>query len=259
MATLRRYTPLLLLVFFCAHSNAAELVRLTPDNYDEFVPAGKEVDAIYGDWLVRNSNIVAVIADALPTRKANMTTGGVAGCVIDLTLRNQPNDLLGAYYPVQGRELQLIEIRTEDRLCFSSIDKEFEAPDTSVPQLAKQFTFVYKTKPQPNKPHIQLTYQIADGDQSVLIETTYINTHDQPIEIALKEKIRADVGFEFDYDQSKNLISAHDSWWQQAYGIYPGGTQPEIDLEKLKKQPPQVWHGVALAIAESGGIKTQTW
>ena len=96
-----------------ASSEAVELVRLSEANWDEFAPTGKEADAIYGDWVLRNDQIIVVIADAIEGRKANMTTPGVGGCVIDLTLRKQPNDQLGAYYPAAGRKLQLREIRAD--------------------------------------------------------------------------------------------------------------------------------------------------
>jgi len=76
-----------------------ELVSLTPQTYDGYVPAGKEVDAIFGDYALVNDAIVAVVADPLPTRNANMMTRNTGGCLIDLTtLRNQ-SDQLGAYYP----------------------------------------------------------------------------------------------------------------------------------------------------------------
>ena len=43
----------------CAQS--AEVLRLEEANWDATVPQGKEVDAIYGDWVVRNRHIIAVI------------------------------------------------------------------------------------------------------------------------------------------------------------------------------------------------------
>ena len=47
---------------------AAELLTLHPGNYADFVPAGKEVDAIHGDYVLRNDRIVAVVADPTLTR-----------------------------------------------------------------------------------------------------------------------------------------------------------------------------------------------
>ncbi len=58
---------------------AAEVIRLVEKNWDASVPQGKEVDCIYGDWVLRNDKIVAVIAEALPGRNANMTVRNVGG------------------------------------------------------------------------------------------------------------------------------------------------------------------------------------
>ena len=82
---------------------ATDFAVLSPETYDQFVPQGKEVDAIYGDYVLRNEHVVAVIAQPLATRNANMTVRGVGGSLIDFTERQAPNDQLGAYYPAAGR------------------------------------------------------------------------------------------------------------------------------------------------------------
>ncbi len=62
-------------------------------------PEGKEVDAIYGDIVLRNSMLTAVIAQTKSTRHANMTVRDVSGCLIDLTAQPGQSDQLAAYYP----------------------------------------------------------------------------------------------------------------------------------------------------------------
>ena len=62
-----------------APARGAELVRLNAKNFDTYAPAGKEADAIYGDYVLRNDKIVCVIADPVPTRHANMTIRNVGG------------------------------------------------------------------------------------------------------------------------------------------------------------------------------------
>ena len=54
-------------------SHAADLLRLSEKNWDGATPQGKEVDAIYGDWVLRNEHLVAVIGEAIEGRNANMT------------------------------------------------------------------------------------------------------------------------------------------------------------------------------------------
>jgi hypothetical protein len=80
-----------------------EVAVLDEANWDRFAPAGKEVDAIYGDIVLRNQHLVAVIARPLATRHANMTVRDVAGALIDLTTREAPSDQLSAYYPGERR------------------------------------------------------------------------------------------------------------------------------------------------------------
>src|SRR5215217_1417559 len=86
-------------LLFASPAPAADLVVLTPQTWDEFAPQGKEVDCIYGDVVLRNDRITAVIANPVAGRNANMTVKDVGGCVIDLTLRDEPNDQLSAFYP----------------------------------------------------------------------------------------------------------------------------------------------------------------
>ena len=59
-------------------------------------PEGKEVDCIYGDWVLRNDKIVAVIGEAIRTRHANMSVINVGGSVVDLTERDKQSDQLSA-------------------------------------------------------------------------------------------------------------------------------------------------------------------
>ena len=77
---------------------AGEIVRVSAETWDR-VPGGKEVDAIYGDWLLRNDMVVAVIGDAAPRRNANMSVKHVQGALIDFALLATNNDQLSAYYP----------------------------------------------------------------------------------------------------------------------------------------------------------------
>ena len=56
-----------------AAASAAEVAILNEANWAEFVPGGKEVDAIYGDIVIRNDKLVAVIANPVDGRNANLT------------------------------------------------------------------------------------------------------------------------------------------------------------------------------------------
>ena len=73
--------------------------ELTEQNWDRLIPRGKEVDAIYGDTVLQNSHLRAVIARPVATRNANMTVRNVGGCLIDLTVRAHESDQLSAFFP----------------------------------------------------------------------------------------------------------------------------------------------------------------
>ncbi len=55
----RRALGLLLLIGFAAPAWAADLVTLSPQTWERYVPHGKEVDAIYGDFVLVNDRLVS--------------------------------------------------------------------------------------------------------------------------------------------------------------------------------------------------------
>ena len=67
---------LLALALIVSPALAGEAAKLTPDNW-KLAPAGKEVDAIYGDYVLRNDKVVAVIGDAVAGRNANLACRAV--------------------------------------------------------------------------------------------------------------------------------------------------------------------------------------
>ncbi|HEY4259306.1 MAG TPA: hypothetical protein VGM98_04065, partial [Schlesneria sp.] len=79
---------------------AAEAIALNSTNFDDFAVTGKEADAIYGDVMLRNGFLSAIIAQPLASRHANMTTKDVAGALIDFSTRGTTGaDQLAAFYP----------------------------------------------------------------------------------------------------------------------------------------------------------------
>src|SRR5437762_3636873 len=85
---------------------AAELVTVSPANYEEFRPRGKEADAVFGDYVLRNDRIVVAVAD--PTLISGRSASrwaipNVSGAIIDLTQRGAPSDQLTAFYPAPLR------------------------------------------------------------------------------------------------------------------------------------------------------------
>lgn len=54
-------------------SQAAEHIVLDEENWEAVVPVGKEVDCIYGDHVLRSNRLIAVVANPVDTRNANLT------------------------------------------------------------------------------------------------------------------------------------------------------------------------------------------
>lgn len=96
------FAAVLVALFFSSLTADAAEVRLI---YPEFEPdlKGKEVDWIYGDYLMKNDQISVVIAAPISTRDANLTVREIGGSILDLSLNQFSNDELSAYIPAAGR------------------------------------------------------------------------------------------------------------------------------------------------------------
>ena len=99
----RTILALIISLLLGTHCPAAEVVQLTPRNWDQYVPQGKEIDAIYGDYVIRNDVLTAVIAQPKSGRNANLTVRNVYGGVLDLTRLDDNNDQLSCFYPTNQR------------------------------------------------------------------------------------------------------------------------------------------------------------
>ena len=199
-------------------SAAAEFAVLSPETYDAFVPQGKEVDAIFGDYVLRNEHVVAVIAQPLATRNANMTVRGVGGSLIDFTERQAPNDQLSAYYPAAGRYPL-----TDPKKVRLIADGMAVAAIPSGPLAAKAITLELDGEPVEGRPQLTLRYSLTRDSRDLLVETIYKNTTDKPVSDDLSDSIRADRTFSFGFDSATHCFWAADEWFRQAYGVVIDG------------------------------------
>src|SRR5262245_49260829 len=102
-------TALMLLSFIVAWSapflEAAEAFEVGPTQTNA-LPRGRMAEGIIGDFVIRNSNIVAVISGNRPFRRANFNTyqtaaGIIPGCLYDLAIRGAENDQLSIFSPAE--------------------------------------------------------------------------------------------------------------------------------------------------------------
>ena len=199
--------------------SAAELVRLTPVTWDEYAPAGKEVDCIYGDYVLRNDQIIVVIAEPLETRNANMTVRNNGAMIIDLTRRDHPNDQLSVYHP-NGMQLSF---HSPDTIKIEADGKEVPASDALTVQ-GERITWECSTV-SPSGLDISVRYTLSDGSDALNADTIIRNTKTESMMFRISDYIRADRSFEFGNDDETGLFWADDEWFGQAYGVMiPGRT-----------------------------------
>jgi hypothetical protein len=200
-------------------AGGAEVIVLREDTWDA-VPQGKEVDAIYGDFVLRNEHLVAVIAQPLATRNANMTVRGVGGCLIDLTQRRAQNDQLSCYYPGAGRYQFTAADKT--RLVVDGQPVDAGGADFRG-ATGRSVVLEFDAQPQDGKPNMTVRYTLDDKSAFVLVETVYTNPSNEPLVDDLSDAIRADRTFKFGTDPATGLFWADDEWFRQCYGVVVPG------------------------------------
>lgn len=193
-----------------------EMARLDAANWDEFAPLGKEVDAIYGDIVLRNDYLTAVIAQPLASRNANMTVRDVGGCLIDLTVRKNQSDQLSAFYP-GARKYSYRSLIARDS---DGIRIDFSRGASASHRRALWIT-VHADGAE-GRPAVNVTYRLDSTSRRVKVTTQFRNETDETIDVPLFDDLRADSQKD-DIVKTPNgttpLFWFHDRFWGQAYGI----------------------------------------
>ena len=204
-----------------------EIAVLNEANWDRFVPEGKEVDAIYGDIVLRNGHLAAVIAQPLATRHANMTVRDVAGAVIDLIVQGLPNDQLAAFYP--GKKA--FPYRTASARDADGSELSMASPITSQKQMGVAVTAEGTDK----RPEAVVRYELSPADRFLTVTTTFTNRAQQTQTVSLEDDFRADGGKE-DMVRSPNgtvdRFWLDDRFWGQAYGLDAEGYSLQLTSDQ---------------------------
>lgn len=215
-------------------SNVAELVQLTPENWESYCPAGKEVDAIYGDFVLRNDYLTAVIAQPLATRNANLTTKDVGGGLLDLTLRHHQNDQLTVFLP--GRRAfpyrQAVALQADANAQLTALDNTSHAQGPAVGMMLI-------AEGSADRPEVRTTYRLAAGSAPLVVESVFRNTSQKPLTVKLEDDFRAD-GQKEDMVRTPNgTVSAfwlHDRFWGEAYGLTASDRQLQLNSDVKTSQ-----------------------
>jgi len=212
---------LLLAVVFGAalqQPSQVEVGRLNSANWKHLVPEGKEVDAIYGDLVLKNDFLTAVIAEPLATRHANMTVRDIGGALIDLTVNNSQSDQLSAFYPGKRTyPYRSFSVKVEGKV----VDLKSTANRTG-----KISSITVRAAATEGRPLVETTYQLEADKPYLKVTTRFENSGSKTLKVSLVDDIRADGGKE-EMTKSKNgtsnLFWIQDSFWGQAYGVWTPG------------------------------------
>ena len=196
-------------------ARAAEVVKIGPE-HARSLPLGKEVDAIRGDYLLRNDKVAATIGGVAAFRDANVNTQAVQGAVIDLTRRDLPggdNDLLTAFYP-QGHYL--------------------DAPGPTRAEVVRarggeavvRFTRLAAPGMQGDPVDAETEYRLRDGEPFLRVVTTYRNRGPKEATASVYDKIRADTLFIIPPAGDSRSLIYDEPWHGAAYGIVRAGGAP---------------------------------
>jgi hypothetical protein len=214
----RRLLSLAFVVAFAASAPAADLIALSPQTWDRYIPEGKEVDGIYGDFVLTNDQIVAVVAHPRRGRNANMTVREVGGCLIDLTRRDCQSDQLSAFYPgAQLRDLRFAGIEVEAPTVYEAaeLDRVFVQ--------ARRVTLRLVAAPREKEPDVEVAYVLEEGWPYLQVTTTFANRGAGVVEAELMDAIRADKTFEHRPDKAAGPFWVYDKHFGQAYGVVADG------------------------------------
>ncbi len=228
-------------VFATTPRTAGEIVRLTPETWNR-APAGKEVDAIAGDYLLRNDRVVAVIGDAVPGRRAHLTCGSVQGAVLDFTLLDANNDQLTAFMPHGFPQPKAAATRAEI----------VKAAGTEV------VLRVIRAAAEDDPVEAVTEYSLRDGESFLRVHTRYRNTSGRPARTSVSDKIRCDQTFSQTPAGTFEFVHFYDRWFRAAYGVVrtAGGIRTDGKSGGLSGANSGTWLDYPDLIGETGGRAT---
>ncbi len=209
---------------------ATELIHVSQSNYSQVVPAGKEVDAIVGDYVLRNEHVTAVIAQAVPNRKANMTVRGVSGMLIDFTGRHFGSDQLSCFYPTAGRysfeqsdqvlcriDGKVVELAPHTSTAEKSDEANREHPHFSGKSISLTFS---GTPIAADGTTATVTYTLATDQSWIEYQVELTNPSGSAVKLPIEDSVRCDGSlFSDSHDEELKLFSTTDRYFGQSYGF----------------------------------------
>ncbi len=201
-----------------AVAHAGQVVRLDKDNWS-LVPGGKEVDAIYGDFLLKNDKVVAVIGSANPNRHANLTTTNVQGAVIDFALLSTNNDQLTAFQP---HAFAGVAPKAGEGPKDGAYNNPGPAADRIDVVKADGNEVVLRATRRPTDAYpveVVTEYTLKDGDQHIGVVTKRKNVGDKPVTVRLTDRLKHEKPAVLPAPGEHFVVTSYDRYFGGAYGL----------------------------------------
>ncbi len=181
---------------------AAELAKLTNQNWDKFAVDGKELDGIIGDFALKNDLVVAVVAQPGKYRHANLFIRNVGGCLLDFTTINDSNDQLGTLFP--GNQ----------RFTFTKA-KMIQSKGRKV---VLRVSSPGKTGKDAEPDH-SVDYILEDGKPYLTIRSVFTNPTNKKLRLLLDDGVRMDYVEDRSARGKNDIFWIHDRFFDQAYAV----------------------------------------
>ncbi len=216
-----------------AADGQVQLFQIHAGNLNE-APTGKEVDWIYGDYVLRNDHITVVIGEPVAGRNANMTVRGVGGCIVDLTRRQFPNDQLSAFYPAGAR--YLFEDKSTVAIQVDGKPVKLDAASPSVSGSEITWSCKSSSSVSGDNSICTLTYRLNPKLTGIEVTVNVQDEAGKPFKIAAFDSVRADRTFVFEQKADDKFATIADDYFCQAYAIASdAATKYEWSKDRLRR------------------------
>lgn len=222
-----RFRGIAIAAFFIvsAGSRGADVQVIYPESEPSI--AGKEVDWIYGDYVMKNDQITLIIAAPIATRDANLTVRQIGASILDLSLNEPSNDQLSAYIPTMGNYLfqdpSGVETgRDQDGVFWKCRSSKSARGDGTI---------------------ATVTYRLRDGDP--FVTASVVVTGEKATRAKAVDGVRADRTFKFSV--MDDIAICEDAFFRQCIGFagegikWAGGRPTELRHQATKRDGELSW------------------
>ena len=178
---------------------------------------GKEVDAIYGDYVLRNDKLVVVIAQPLATAQREHDRPQRGRLHYRFNGATRPERSAQCLLPCRRYPMTA---PTAVRL---TIDGQPAGALPAQPTSGGTIALEVDADRGEKKPQLTVRYVLAEHSPYLVVETIFRNSADQAVSDELSDAIRADRTFTFQFDPQTHCFFADDEWFRQAYGVVADG------------------------------------